>query len=256
MIIDVNVSLSRWPFRRLPCDEPSELVKKLRACGVLQAWAGSFDGIFHKDVGAVNTRLVNDCRKFGAGMLRPFGTINPSLPDWREDLRCCAEDHQMPGIRLHPNYHEYKLEDPVFAELLTLAEQRGLIVQLVVRMEDLRMQHPLMRVPDVDAKPLAGLVAARPKLRLVLLNSLRTLKGDTMTALVKSGNVSFEISMQEGVNGISNLLQRVPVERVLFGSHFPFFIVESAVLKMRESVLDATQTTAINYGNAQRLLAP
>ncbi len=31
MIIDVNVNLSRWPFRRLRGDDPKELAKMLRA---------------------------------------------------------------------------------------------------------------------------------------------------------------------------------------------------------------------------------
>ncbi|NQU19907.1 MAG: amidohydrolase family protein [Candidatus Nealsonbacteria bacterium] len=256
MIIDVNVNLSRWPLRRLPCDELPRLVEKLRACGVTQAWAGSFDGVFHKDIGGVNARLVDDCRKCRPGLLRPFGSVNPTLPDWREDLRRCHEDYHMPGIRLHPSYHGYRLDDPVFAELLTLAQRRGLIVQLVVRIEDPRMQHPLVRVSDVDTQPLPGLLATHPKLRLVLLNSLRTLRGNAIAKLIGAGEVYFEISMLEGVGGISNLLSRVPVDRILFGSHFPLFILESATLKLRESKLLPAQTDAITHKNAQRLLQP
>jgi predicted TIM-barrel fold metal-dependent hydrolase len=254
MIIDVNVSLSRWPFRRLPCDELPRLLDKLRECSVTEAWAGSFDGVFHKDIGGVNARLADDCRKSQRVLLRPFGSVNPMLPDWREDLRRCHEDYHMPGIRLHPAYHGYCLDDPVFTELLTLAQRRGLIVQLVVRIEDPRMQHPLMRVPDVDTKPLPGLLAARPDLRLVLLGALGTVRGESTRQLIRAGEVYFEISMLEGVGGISRLLSQVPGDRILFGSHCPFFILESAILKLKESELLRARANAITHQNARRLL--
>jgi hypothetical protein len=72
--------------------------------------------------------------------------------------------------------------------------------------------------------------------------------------LVASGHAYFEISMLEGIGGISNLLSRVPVNRILFGSHFPFFILEATVLKMRESKLLPAQVKSITRENAERLL--
>ena len=254
MIVDVNVHLSRWPFRRLPCDELPKLVEKLQAGGITQAWVGSYDGVFHKDVAAVNARLAADCRKARPGMLVPFGAVNPTLPDWQEDVRRCHEEHKMPGIRIYPGYHGYELDSPVLMELFSMAEARGLIVQLVVRIEDTRMQHPLMRVPDVDVKPLPKALEAHPKLRVVVLDALKTVRGGTLDALINGGQVYVEISMLEGVEGIANLLQHVPVERLLFGSHLPLFILESALLKLQESELSAEQVDAITYGNAERLL--
>lgn len=256
MIVDVNVSLSRWPWRRLPCDETPRLVAKLKQQGVAQAWAGSFDGLLHRDIAGVNARLADECRRSGEGLLLPFGSINPLLPDWTEDVRRCCEDLRMPGIRLHPNYHGYELKDPVVSEVLALAEQRGLIVQLVARMDDVRVQHPLMRVPDVDLKPLAALLAARPKLRLVLLNASGALRGEERKRVGALGNVWMDIATLEGIGGVDGLLQDVPLERVVFGSHAPLFSFESALLKMRESQLSSPQLAAIFHDNARRLLKP
>jgi hypothetical protein len=81
MIIDVNVSLSRWPFRRLLGDETPDLVARLREQKVVKAWAGSFDGILHKDIGAVNARLAAECRSHGENVLVPFGVVTPIFFD-------------------------------------------------------------------------------------------------------------------------------------------------------------------------------
>lgn len=255
MIIDVNVSLSRWPFRRLTGDEPAALVAKLRQKKVVQAWTGSFDGIFHKDLAAVNARLANDCRTYGPDLLLPFGSINPKLPDWQEDLRRCHDEHGMPGIRLHPNYHGYKLDDPAFGELLKLAAARKLIVQLALCMEDERTQHPLMRVPPVDFTPLAGLVTAEPQLRLVILNSYPQLAMEKLRELSSAGQVYFDFAMVERVAPVVRLAEQVSFSRVLFGSNYPLFYFESAVLKAQESGLTEAQTKSVFEGNPRRLLA-
>src|SRR5262245_12644851 len=169
-LIDVNGSLSRWPFRRLPLDETESLVTRLKSRGVTQAWAGSFDGLLSKDLASVNERLVAECRERGSGILVPFGSVNPTLPDWQEDLRRCAEVHKMPGIRVHPNYHDYKLAEPRLAKLLDQAASQGLIVQIVASMEDERVQHPMLRVANVELSPLLRLLEKSPGLRVVLLN--------------------------------------------------------------------------------------
>ena len=116
MTIDTNAHLGHWPFRRHGFEETAKFLDKLRAVKVTEAWVGSFECVLHKDVAGANARLAAECRDHRAGMLLPFGTVNPMLPDWREDLRRCVEVHRMPGLRLHPNYHGYKLDDPAFRD--------------------------------------------------------------------------------------------------------------------------------------------
>jgi uncharacterized protein len=252
LITDTNVTLSRWPFRRLPGDDPADLVARLRKRNVTQAWAGSFDALLHEDIGGVNTRLAADCRRYGAGLLLPFGTVNPRLPDWKEDLRRCIEVHHMAGIRLYPNYQGYSITDPVFAELLGLASARGIVVQLAVSMEDERTQHPLLRVPETALPPVADLVRKIPGLRLQILNS-RGVTPKMLDTLSSAGNVYSDFSIVEGVHGLANLVKQAQ-ERVVFGSHFPFFYFESSFLKLKEAGLTEAQRTALLSANAKKLL--
>lgn len=255
MIVDVNVNLERWPFRRTPCDELPGMIDRLRRHGIARAWVGSLDGIFHRDVGGVNARLSNTCRQQNEPGLVPFGTVNPTLPDWREDLRRCHEQFHMPGIRLHPNFHGYALKDAIFAELLDACMKRRLIVQLVVRMDDVRIQHPLINVPDVDLAPLPSIVKQRPDLRLVLLNAAGKVPLATLKELPSAGQVYFDIATQEGVGGVAQLAASTAPGRVLFGSNLPLFPLESAILKMREADLDESSRALITSGNVARLMA-
>jgi len=255
-IIDTQVYLSRWPFRRIPGDEDTAaLVELLRRHGVVQAWTGSFGGVFHKDVGAVNARLAEACRTDGEGLLVPFGTVNPKLPDWEEELRRCAEEYRMPGIRLHPNYHCYGLDDPAFVRLLELAADRGSIVQLVAWMEDTRHQNPLMPVPEVDLAPLAEIVGGLPNLRIVLHNALHVPGIKALPSLVKCKHVYFDLAKLELIEGLAVALKSMPIERLLFSSYSPMFYFESTLLKLRESALSKSQAERILQDNAQQLLA-
>jgi predicted TIM-barrel fold metal-dependent hydrolase len=254
-MIDVNVSLSRWPFRRLPCDEPDKLVSRLRGLGVTEAWAGNFDAMLHRDLAAVNARTAELCRLHGDGLLRPIGAVDPTLPDWREDLRRCQEVHEMPGVRLHPNYHGYRLDDPAFAELLDEAGRRGLMVQIALKMDDERHLHPLLKdLPTTDAAPLIPLMARPSRPKVVLLNALKHVGGPPLRALLAANDVWVDIAMLEGMEGLKRLVAQVGPDRLLFGSYAPFFYPEAAELKLKESPLSPEHAEAIRRGNARRIL--
>jgi predicted TIM-barrel fold metal-dependent hydrolase len=165
------------------------------------------------------------------------------------------EEHKMPGIRLHPNYHGYDLKDRVFADVLHLAAARRLVVQLVCSMEDDRTQPPLMRVAPVDLAPLPDLLKSSHGARLVILNADHSHNRQVLEKLLSAGDVYFDISMVEGVGGVASLTQKVSIQRVLFGSNCPLYYFESAMLKVRESAFTDSDKQAVLEGNARRLLA-
>ena len=160
----------------------------------------------------------------------------------------------MPGIRLHPSYHGYALDDPRLKELLARAAARKLVVQLALKLEDVRTQHRMGRVDTADAKPLVAVMKAIPDLRLVLLNALADLRPPLLGELSAAGNVWFEISALEGVGGLETLRKQVRPDRILFGSHAPFLTWDAARLKVQEAGLEEAEARSLFETNARGLI--
>ncbi len=252
-IIDTNIHLFQWPFRRLPYDTTGDLIGKLRSLEIKQAWAGSFEGVLHRDLGGVNARLAEACGDAPPGLLIPFGSVNPQLPDWEEDLRRCHQRFRMPGIRLHPNYHDYSLSDPRFERLLAMAAERGLWVQLAVTLEDRRTQHPKLQVPDVDLTPLPDLIDRVAGAKVMLLNYRPS--GNLLDRLAKTPGLYFDTARVESTDGIARLMQAVSADGVVFGSHAPLLIMEAALIKVYESQLNEGEISRLVSKNAIRMLS-
>jgi len=260
-IIDTNVHLSDWPFRRLKYAKTADLIAKLKKHRVMQAWAGTFDAVLHKNLDLANARLAEECRTNGAGMLVPFGSVCPVWPDWEEDLRRCHEVYRMPGVRVYPGYHNYTLARPEFAEFLAKATARGLIVQIAIVLEDERVHHPIINVPPVDASPLVALMAKVPSARVQLLNVNVALRGNSALSLVQQTQVTFDTAFIEAVGAIGRVIDgnhwsiraQVPASRLLYGSNAPYAPCEAALLRLFESPLERQTMVAIMQENAKRL---
>jgi predicted TIM-barrel fold metal-dependent hydrolase len=261
-IIDSNVHLFEWPFRKLKYDRTGALVAKLRRHRITQAWAGSFEAVLHKQLDASNRRLAEECRTRGDGVLIPIGTINPVWPDWEEDLRRCHEQHGIRGLRLYPAYHGYTLDQPEFARLINAAAKRGMLIQVVLRLEDERVHHPALDMALVDTAPLIDVLKKVPAAKVQLINSAGPLLGNNVRPLVRETQVTFDIAATEGNGGVGRLIEgtnpsyrgAIPADRLLFGSHAPFFPCESALMKLFESPLGLEQLEPLMRANAQRLI--
>ncbi len=198
----------------------------------------------------MNARLVEACHDSG-GLFRPVGLVNPALPDWAADLRRCVEEYGMKIIRLTPNYHGYTLEDPGFRDLMAMASEAGLAVQIVAQMEDERTQHPGMRVAPVNLGALPGVLDSMPSAQVMILNTNARM---VTTALRDCDRLWLDIAMIESAGGVGSLLNQWPNEKVCFGSFSPLFYWESAMLKLKESALEGETLNAVREANAVQFL--
>jgi predicted TIM-barrel fold metal-dependent hydrolase len=262
-IIDTNVNLFRWPFRRLKYGETKSLIAKLRHHRITKAWAGNFEALFSKSINEVNSRLAHECRVYGEGVLIPFGTVNLAWPDWEEDLRRCHEVHKMPGIRLYPTYQTFDLSHVEFPRFMKLATDRGLIIQIVGDMEDSRVHHPVVLTRELSFDPLVDIMKNIPRAKVQLLNWNERVNRDLLKKLMSETSVVLDISWLESTGALGRLIDGnswsgpetpVPVERLLFGSHAPYFPVESSIIKLFESPLTLEQMKAVMNVNASRFM--
>jgi predicted TIM-barrel fold metal-dependent hydrolase len=261
-IIDTNVNLFNWPFRALKYRDTNALVAKLKKHRVIEAWAGSFEALLAKDMNGVNERLAAECREHGPGFLIPFGSVNLAWPDWQEDVRRCHEVHKMPGLRIYPGYQPFDLDHPGMESLVKMIAERGLILQVVFGMEDPRVHHPLIIVGPVSFAPLLKAVKGTPNAKVQLVHFDGAIRGDGLTQFMAQTNTFMDISRLESNGAVGRIIgsgpgvnsARVSVERIVFGSHVPYFPLETAIIKLIESPLDAQQLQAIMQGNARRLL--
>ena len=109
-LIDVNVNLSHWPTRRVRGDETADLVAKLKAHGVVEAWAGSFAGLLHKDVGHlgifVSGRVAKKEHAQIVSVLKSIELLPPGLYGMQIE-----EVKRDGGVEYEVRFEEKRLED-------------------------------------------------------------------------------------------------------------------------------------------------
>lgn len=260
-IIDTNVNLGTWPFRHLKYGEAKALASKLKKHRVKQAWAGSYDALFHKNIDSVNSRLFEECKNEGSKFFLPFGSVNLAWSDWQEDLRRCHEVYKMKGIRIYPSYQTFDLTDPAFPLLLEEVKKRGMILQIVGDMDDARNYHPIIDVRNVNMNPLVDLLRNDKKAKVQLLYWNHKVNPKLQDSLVRETNVMFDTARIETNGGLEKMINGNPLgiktdpvsaERIAFGSHAPYFPVESSLFKLFESTLNLGQMKMIMEGNVQK----
>ena len=169
----------------------------------------------------------------------------------------------MPGLRIFPGYQPFDLGHPDMKRLLALTRERGLLLQIAFSMEDSRVHHPAISPGTVVAAPLIAAMKSVPAAKVQVLHFSGNAQGSDLGQLMRETSAAIDISRWEGNGMVGRMIgarpetktPRVPVERALFGSHAPYFPLETAILKLIESPLDAAQLHAIMQGNARKLLA-
>lgn len=181
-----------------------------------------------------------------------FGTLHPLLDNPRREIdRLLARGVR--GVKLHPEYQHFHVDDPSVFPLYSLLNEAGLIVVFHAG------RNPGPFSSD-HALPAAFAVVARrfPGLTMVLAHMGGFLAWERVIPELSGADVLLETSSTVGYLGREQFLlivKKFGVERVLFGSDWPWVGISESVEWIDSMKFSRWEREMIMAGNAQRVLA-
>ncbi|MBL8241610.1 MAG: amidohydrolase family protein [Bryobacterales bacterium] len=254
-MIDVNAYLGHFAFRQLRHNTAASLLRLMDRAGIEKAVVSSASAITYRNAQAGNEEVFAQVQPHRDRLI-PFAVLNPAYADWRHDLDTCRNKFGMTGLRLYPNWHNYKLSSAVCLELVNAAAERRMVVSIPFRVEDRRQQSWLVDIPDVAARDAAALARAVPSARFIFGNGSGFAASELGRASGNPPNYWIEISLLTALltNEIGQLMQSLGAGRILFGSGMPFHYPEGATAKLEVLDASAAAKERIARANAKELL--
>ena len=247
-MIDVNAYTGNWPFRPLPGTTAEGLLALLNAEGIKQALVSPIEGMFYDEPQLANEKLCQALEDFPN--LMPVAVLSPKLSNWQKSLNVCCEEYRIRAMKLHPNYHRYDLDGDDARSLLGAAGERGIPVIIQLRVQDVRAQNPLGIAPDVNVTDAINAARAYPNTRFVIGGIKWGEAQSRAKEIMELSNLWIDISNAEYTDVLRRLIRIYGTRQLLFGTHAPFFVVRSAILKLREAELSVEERRAITWKNA------
>jgi predicted TIM-barrel fold metal-dependent hydrolase len=252
-MIDANAYLGEWPFRRLEYTTPESLLRKMDSLGIERAVVSRLENVFFKDLLVGNRELHAIVRRFPDRFI-PAYTINPAFPGWEEDLEICRQEFGLRFLRLHPNYHQYRLMEEPGQAILERARAEGLVVIITLGLEDPRHHHWLVKVPNVATSDIQQALNAFSDVRVLIAGGNYGEVTAIWQGLVKKENVFVENSRVQGpVGDVELLCGLMGADHVLFGTNLPLHYPEAAKLSIDYAQLSPADKAKLFHHNAARL---
>lgn len=183
--------------------------------------------------------------------LLSFGTLHPLQDDWSAEIERLLADGIL-GIKLHPDYQQFFVDDPALTPMYrALAEARFIV--LFHAGVDIGLPPPVHCTPD----RLANVLDAIPELTVVAAHMGGYDCWDDVERFLVGKNVYFDTSYSLsdlGGERMTSLIKAHGTDRILFGTDSPWTSQSAEVAGIRALHLTDDEISAILGGNAVRLL--
>ena len=227
-MIDYNAFVGRWPFYALPYDNLEELARLHGENGIDGGYVSSVDSIFYNDFYDSEYELS---KILEGTPYRHVVTPNPSLVEAPLTLSRCISEFNVKGIRLHPEFHGFRLTDECVKPILDIARRHKLPIFVTARMHDERVSH-IIHPRKIELDEVRDFVLANGDLKILLCG----FKPEELVALtpllLSEDNLFAETSSSR--NNLFGKTKSDYYKKMVFGSGYPLVHVLPGVLRVSE----------------------
>lgn len=194
------------------------------------------------------------CEKVRSDRIEPFPSVHPDTPKPGKAVDKIAKAG-FAGMKLHPMYQEFAADEPRLDPIYAAAAGAGLVVAV-------HCGRDIAYPPDDDrAAPerFARVLDRHPSLRLLCTHMGGWRMWDESDDLLVGRAIHLETSFSTGERGtdterIVNMIRRHGVDRVCFGSDWPWAPQKEDLDRLAGSGLTKAELRKILWSNAAGLL--
>lgn len=181
----------------------------------------------------------------------PFGTVHPGFEDWENELET-IHGAGLKGIKLHPDYQEFYVDDPGVIPIYEKAAELGLVVLFHSGL-DIGLPPPYHCTPE----RMKNVVRAVPGARLVAAHMGGYNYWDEVERCLAGENLYFDTSYclhKMNRDQFLRIAAKHGFDKILFGTDSPWRDQSEEVKRALGTKLPEDAAGAILGGNAAMLL--
>ncbi len=259
MLIDSNAHIGHWPFRHRENNTCDGLLRRMDQFGVTQAVISNLSGCFYKNPQTANERLfaqVTSQQNYRDRFIM-LGVINPIYGGWQDDFEVCINQYGMKGIKLYPKYHGYDFHHPNCVELVSLAQEAGVVVALSLRVVDSRPSSWLDISEEYTLNDVMPMIRNVPDAKYLIQNVANRIDlSEENLTLLRNTDFVMDTSGRSIVR-LGFLLQLFGDDKFAFGTHAPILDYCTGLLRiesLRKSEADEAVKEKLRSGNISKLM--
>lgn len=260
-LIDLNAWIGSYPFRSVRAT-PDVLLSRMDRSGIGRAAVSSIEALYHRNVAPANDHLFDAVA--GHDRLVPLGTLNPTYPNWEQDLDACLSQGAR-GIRISPQTHNYDLTGPRGRDVVAAIASSGLPVFIPHRIEDPRQRQWMDPGRVVGTGEIAATIARFPDATFVV-NNARGIYRSPLWQREDIKDLSWYLDLSlaeihfglhwgdESAKDLAIIVGEGGASHFVFGTHQPFSYVAPAQVKLLTLGVEREVLRKIGSENARDIL--